>query len=72
MQHLKLDPTVGPDDPGRLVRQLGTIASSTPVFELTVSRDWARIDDVVERLMSWHAEQSISVAARPVPQAVPA
>jgi energy-coupling factor transporter ATP-binding protein EcfA2 len=72
MQHLKLDPTVGPDDPARLVRQLGTIVSSTPVFELTVSRDWARIEEVVGRLMAWHADGSISVAANPLPQAVSA
>jgi energy-coupling factor transporter ATP-binding protein EcfA2 len=72
MQHLKLDPTVGPDDPGRLVRQLGTIAISAPVFELTVSRDWARIDDVVSRLMAWHAEPGTSATPRPLALAVPA
>jgi energy-coupling factor transporter ATP-binding protein EcfA2 len=72
MQHLKLDPVVGPEDPARLVRQLGTIASSTPVFELTVSRDWARIDDVVTRVLSWHTEPGDSAVDTPADLALPA
>ena len=56
MHHLKLDPVVGPEDPASLVRQLATIAGSIPVYELTVARDWARIDDVVARLLAWHCE----------------
>jgi hypothetical protein len=72
MQNLKLDPVVGPHDPACLVRQLGRIASSTPIFELTVSRDWARIDDVVARLLAWHAEPNASVITRPPAVAVSA
>ncbi len=72
MHHLKLDPIVGPDNPVRLVRQLATIVRSTPVFELTVSRDWARIDDVVSRIMAWHSEPLPNEIARPLAFAVPA
>jgi hypothetical protein len=72
MQNLKLDPVVGPGDPAGLMRQLGSIASSTPVFELTVSRDWERIDDVVARLLAWHSESNVSTTSRPPALAVPA
>ena len=72
MQNLKLDPVVGPGDPAGLMAQLGSIASSTPVFELTVSRDWERIDDVVARVLAWHAEPNASAVFRPSAVAVPA
>jgi hypothetical protein len=72
MQHLKLDPVTGPADPARLVGQLGTIASSTPAFELTVARDWSRIDDVVRQLMTWHGEPASATAMSRSPIAVPA
>jgi hypothetical protein len=72
MQNLKLDPVVGPGDPAGLMRQLGGIAGSTPVFELTVSRDWERIDDVVARLLAWHSESSVSATSRLPAVAVPA
>jgi hypothetical protein len=72
MQNLKLDPAVGPGDPAGLMRQLGSIASSTPVFELTVSRGWERIDDVVARILEWHAEPNGSAISRPQAIAVPA
>jgi energy-coupling factor transporter ATP-binding protein EcfA2 len=64
MQHLKLDPVVGPADPARLVNHLGTIARSVPVFELTVFRDWTRIAEVVEQLMAWHSVPMDSASGR--------
>jgi len=54
MPHLKLGPVVRREDPARLVRQLGAIASAVPVFELRVSRDWSAVDDVVETMIGWH------------------
>jgi hypothetical protein len=59
MQHLKLGPVVGREDPARLVMQLGAIASAVPVFELSVSRDWAVVDEVVERVIAWHTQGSV-------------
>ena len=72
VQHLKLDPTIGPADPAQLVRQLGAIASSTPIFEMSVSRDWARIDDVVSRVIAWHADTDSAAIPGPLALAVPA
>lgn len=67
MQHLKLGPVAGREDPVRLVKQLGVIASTVPVFELSVSRDWSVVDDVVERVMAWHSRASV-----PASQLIPA
>jgi hypothetical protein len=58
MQHLKLGPVVSCEDPARLLKQLGAIASAVPVFELGVSRDWSVVDDVVERVIAWHTQGS--------------
>lgn len=60
MQHLKLRPVVSREDPVRLVKQLGAIVRAVPVYELTVSRDWSVVDEVVERLMSWNTQPSVS------------
>lgn len=72
MHHLKLDPVIGPEDPARLVRQLGTIAGSTPIYELTVSRDWAQFDDVVAQILAWHREPDGSAIGGNSHLAVPA
>jgi energy-coupling factor transporter ATP-binding protein EcfA2 len=59
MQHLKLGPVVSREDPARLVKQLGAIVRSVPVYELTVSRDWSVVGEVVERVIAWHAHTSV-------------
>jgi len=59
MQHLKLGPVVRREDPARLVKQLGEIASAVPVFELSVARDWSVVDDVVERVIAWHTHVNV-------------
>ncbi len=59
MQHLKLGPVVTREDPARLVKQLGAIARAVPVYDLTVSRDWSVVDEVVERVIAWHAHTSV-------------
>ena len=56
MQHLKLGPVVSREDPIRLVRQLGAIVRAVPVYELTVSRDWSRVEEVVERVIGWQTQ----------------
>jgi energy-coupling factor transporter ATP-binding protein EcfA2 len=72
MRHLKLGLVVRPEDPARVVRQLGAIASSVPVFALSVSHDWTVVDEVVARILAWHAEPGTAAIA-PVPAlAVPA
>ena len=59
MQHLKLGPVVSREDPVRLVRQLGAIVRAVPVYELTVSRDWSRVGEVVDRVTAWHAQSDV-------------
>jgi hypothetical protein len=59
MQHLKLGPVVSREDPARLVKQLGSIVRAVPVYELTVSRDWSVVGEVVERVTAWHAHTSV-------------
>ena len=59
MQHLKLGPVVTREDPARLVKQLGAIARAVPVYDLSVSRDWSVVDEVVERVIAWHAHTSV-------------
>lgn len=59
MQYLKLGPVARREDPARVVKQLGAIASAVPVFELSVSRDWAVVDDVVKRVIAWHTRPSV-------------
>ncbi len=56
MRHLKLGPVVTREDPARLVKQLGAIVQAVPVYELTVARDWSVVDEVVERVLGWHAQ----------------
>jgi hypothetical protein len=72
MRHLKLGLVVRPEDPARVVRQLGAIASSVPIFALSVSHDWSVLDEVVAEVLAWHAEPSLAVIG-PIPAlAVPA
>jgi hypothetical protein len=59
MQHLKLGPVVGREDPIRLVRQLGAIVRAVPVYDLSVARDWSRIEEVVDQVIGWHAEGAL-------------
>jgi hypothetical protein len=54
-QHLKLGPVVGREDRIRLVRQLGAIVRAVPVYELSVLRDWARVEEVIDCVIGWHA-----------------
>jgi len=63
MRHLKLGPVVRREDPARLVRQLGAIANTVPVFELKVTRDWSAVDDVVETMIGWHTGPSVAARA---------
>ena len=59
MQHVKFGPVVGREDPVRLMKQLGAVASAVPVFELGISRDWSVVDDVVETVIDWHTRGSV-------------
>jgi hypothetical protein len=54
IQHLKLGALVSPDYPARKMEQLAAVLREVPVFELTVPRDWERIEEVVSRLLEWH------------------
>ncbi|MGZ5234333.1 MAG: hypothetical protein ACXWC3_30355 [Burkholderiales bacterium] len=55
MQNLKLGPLVTREAPARLLNQLCAIVQTVPVYELTVSRDWSVVGEVVERVTAWHA-----------------
>ena len=56
MQHLKLGPLIIREAPARLLNQLYAIVVTVPVYELTVSRDWSVVGDVVERVTAWHSD----------------
>ena len=60
MQHLKLGPVMRREDPALLMKQLDAIVQSDPVYELTVSRDWSVVDDVVERVIAWHSHTGVA------------
>jgi hypothetical protein len=66
MRHLKLEPVMRREDPARLMKQLGAIVQSVPVYELHFSRDWSAIGDVVDRVIAWHADTSVP-QGRPIP-----
>jgi hypothetical protein len=66
VQHLKLGPVMRREDPARLTKQLAAIVQSVPVYELSFSRDWSLVGEVVERLIAWHAETSVP-RSRPIP-----
>jgi hypothetical protein len=72
MQHIKLGPLIRPGDPALYMRQLGAIVSSVPVFELRLTRDWSRIDEVVTQLLAWHADSMPTAVDRVPPMRVPA
>lgn len=65
MQHLKLGPVTRPEDPARMMRQLGAIARAVPVYELHVNRDWEVLDEVVTRIIAWQSEAESSSPANP-------
>ena len=64
MQHLKLRPVVTREDPVRLVKQLGAIVRAVPVYELTVSRDWSVVGEMVEHVIAWHTRPGVSQSQR--------
>jgi len=64
MQHLKLGPLITREAPARLLNQLFAIVQTVPVYELTVSRDWSLVDDVVERVTAWHARADVEQSER--------
>jgi energy-coupling factor transporter ATP-binding protein EcfA2 len=66
MQHLKLGPVMRREDPARLMKQLGAIVQSVPVYELSFSRDWSVVGEVVERLIAWHADTTVA-KSQPIP-----
>jgi hypothetical protein len=72
MRHLKLGLVVRPEDPARVIRHLGAIASSVPVFELRVSHDWTVVDEVVAHVLAWHAEPCAAATAPVQTLGVPA
>jgi len=55
MQNLKLGPLVTREAPARLLNQLCCIVQTVPVYELTVSRNWSVLGEVVEAVTAWHA-----------------
>jgi energy-coupling factor transporter ATP-binding protein EcfA2 len=69
MQHIKLGPLIRPGDPAHYMQQLGAIVLSVPVYELRVTRDWSRIEQVIMELLEWHSGPALangSVANRRV------
>lgn len=54
MPQAKLGPAVRDGAPGRMLRQLATLASRVPVYELSIAREFARLDEVAERFLAWH------------------
>lgn len=56
MAHLKLGPVVRDGAPMRALRQLGALANNVPVYELRVTRDWSRLDELVAQVLAWHRD----------------
>lgn len=53
--HAKLGPLLGKDAAAGLLAWAARLAQAVPVYRLAIPRDFARLDDVVERLRAWHA-----------------
>ena len=54
--HTKLvDPLVGMDGAGLQLRWCSAVARRVPVYALEIVRDFDRLDEAVEQLMSWHS-----------------
>jgi hypothetical protein len=60
IQHVKLGPAVRPEDPARMMQQLGAIASGVPIFGLGIARDWAVLDEVVAQIFAWHSPVGVA------------
>lgn len=60
MQHLKLGLIVRPGTPVLMLQRLGALSRTVPVYELRVTRDWTRIDELARQVIAWH-----DVAAAP-------
>jgi hypothetical protein len=55
MQHLKLGPVIRPEDPARMMQQLGAIVRAIPIYGLRVTKNWEVIDEVVAQVIAWHS-----------------
>ena len=61
--HTKLvDPLVGMDGAGLQLRWCAAVVRQVPVYALQIVRDFDRLDEVVEQLMSWHSSTLVGSA----------
>jgi hypothetical protein len=54
MPQTKLGPVVRDGAPERMLRQLSTLASRIPVYQLAVPRAMSMLDEVTGQFLSWH------------------
>lgn len=58
------DPLTGLTSAGRRLTAAARLARSVPVFALDLVRDLSRLDEVVARLLAWHARTDVEVVSR--------
>ncbi|HEY9448702.1 MAG TPA: hypothetical protein VIQ60_03080, partial [Gemmatimonadaceae bacterium] len=59
----RLAPLLGKSEASVLLDRAVRLAVAVPVYTLRVARDFARLDDVVQQLLTWHGGAPMRIPA---------
>lgn len=65
--HGKLSPLLGPAQAVPALQRAVAVARGVPVYTLSLVRDFARLDEVVDQLLRWHGPPATSAPATGAP-----